>query len=358
MIQINCNIIGITGLVKLELDNSHSYIGVFENSNRIIFKLNDTEAGQDGDFTSNGKVISSNYTVPGMPGAYEGPTLKSTSNVVPLSIIEDVFLTPDGKQYNWRGHIDWMLYKRSLDGVIIEPLLAQRHSAGSRAVATLMQAEFIEHFNPVEYGSVYYDHIHDFANAIKNAGMYWMPVVYADEQIIKSGHNFVYKLAELFHDHYWIVPSLGNEWSKNGFDPGNFTRPNTNNLWSRGSQVGDTAPYYPSWDWKEWHARRDWPKVLFGNDDAWYVKEGINSDGVRLDKRAPCIVTEPIGFWNVNVPNRRSNDPNLARVVGGTSIYFARGANFMSEAGLRCDMWDSITYDCAVQFFNAIGQVD
>jgi len=43
-------------------------------------------------------------------------------------------------------------------------------------------------------------------------------------------------------------------------------------------------------------------------------------------------------------------------VIGGTSIYFARGANFMSEQGLRCEMWDDRTYECAVSFFKAINQ--
>lgn len=186
-----------------------------------------------------------------------------------------------------------------------------------------------------------------------------MPIVYADEQIINMGHNFVYQLAEIFNNHSNILPSLGNEWPKNGFNPGDFSRPNTTNLWSRGSTTSDSAPYFPSWDWKEWHPRRDWPKVLFGNDDAWYVKEGIDASGNVTDTsgRRPCVVTEPIGFWNQNVPNRRSNDPNLARVIGGTSIYFARGANFMSEEGLRCEYWDDVTYTCAVQFFNAINQV-
>jgi hypothetical protein len=195
-------------------------------------------------------------------------------------------------------------------------------------------------------------------NALKVAGFLAMPIVYADEQVINSGMNFVYKLSELFNNKNWVFPSLGNEWPKNGFNPGSFSKPQSTNFWSRGSTVSDTAPFYPSWDWKEWHPRRDTPKVLFGNDDAWYVKEGIDASNNQVDPTGPkpCIVTEPIGFWNQNVPDRRSNDPNLARVVGGTSIYFARGANFMSEEGLRCEPWDDITLACAMQFFAAINQ--
>lgn len=356
MIQINCTIQNIVGAPVLSLRDGGSHIAILESETRAIFTLQDNEHGQIGDFLADGQFVYRDYQVPSEPGAYEGPILILKPLVQELHINQDRFETPDGKNYNWRGHIDWMLYKRSLDGVSIEPLLAQRYSAGSRCVATLMEAWYIERFIPAEYGQRYYDHIPTFAEALRKAGFYWQPVCYADEQEVKSGHDFVYKLAERFRDQYWILPSLGNEWDKNGFFPGDFTRPNTNNLWSRGSEVGDTAPYYPSWDWKEWHPRRDWPKVLFGNDDMWYVKEGINGDGQVLDKRAPAIASEPIGFWSHNVPNRRSNDPNLARVIGGTSIYFGRGANFMSEQGLRCEPWDTITYTCAVEFFAAINQ--
>lgn len=357
MIQINCTTQGITGHSLLNVSNGHVYVGEIESSTRSIFRVDDTDGGLYADFFADGSVIYRNYLIPNTPGAYEGPVLVLQSKVQELHINGDQFLTLDGTNYNWKGHIDWMLYKRSLDGVAIEPLLAQRFAAGSRCVATLMEAHYIERFYPSDYGQRYYDHIGPFAEALKSAGFYWQPVCYADEQVVKSGHDFVYRLAERFANHYWILPSLGNEWSKNGFNPGDFSRPNTNNLWSRGSNVGDEAPWYPSWDWKEWHPRRDWPKVLFGNDDMWYVKEGVNSDGVVLDKRAPTIASEPIGFWTYNVPNRRSNDPNLARVIGGTSIYFGRGANFMSEQGLRCEPWDTITYNCAVEFFAGINQV-
>lgn len=356
MIQINCTIQNIIGHPVLSLENGHAYIGELESETRAIFKLDDNDNDLKGDFLADGQFVYKNYRTPSSPGSYEGPLLVLKPLVSELHIDQDRFETPDGNNYNWRGHIDWMLYKRSLDGVSIEPLLAQRYATGSRCVATLMQAHFIERFYPSEYGQRYYDHIPAFSEALLRLGFYWQPVVYADEQIIKSGHDFVYKLAEIFHNRYYILPSLGNEWSKNGFNPGDFSRPNTNNLWSRGSQVGDTAPYYPSWDWKEWHPRRDWPKVLFGNEDMWYVKEGVNGELTQIDKRAPCIASEPIGFWSHNVPNRRSNDPNLARVIGGTSVYFGRGANFMSEQGLRCEMWDTITYDCAVAFFAGINQ--
>lgn len=279
--------------------------------------------------------------------------------IQPLTIQRDLFVLPNGEYYNWKGHIDFMLYKRSLDGVIIEPILEQRYNAGSRAVVTLMMAAYIENFVPSSYGDRYFAHIKPFAAAINNLGMYWTPIVFADAQILMPDKSqqiaFLNRISREFDGNPGIMPSLCNEYQKNGCDPSIFSKP-SNNLWSRGSNVGDSEPYRPGWDWKEWHPRRDWPKVLFGNDDGWYVKEGMNANGQMLDYPMPCICGEPIGFWDHDVPNRRSSDPNLARVIGGTSIYFMRGGNFMSEAGLHSEPWDNRTYECATAFFQGINQ--
>jgi len=279
-------------------------------------------------------------------------------SIEPLHTQRDTFVTASGKYYNWKGHIDFMLYKRSLDGFVMEPLLDQRKAAGSNSVTTLMMAHYIEDFVPSAYGSRYLDHIKPFAAALKAKDFYWRPIIFADAQVVMPNGDvqktFLSQLADQFNGEWNILPSLANEFQKNGCDPSIFTKPATSNLWSRGSSTGDAEPYRPGWDYKEWHPRRDWPKVLFGNDDAWYVKEGQDSSGNSLDYPKPTIVGEPIGFWDHDVPGRRSSDPNLAAVIGGTSVYFARGADFMSEEGLRCQPWTPRTFECAQRFFNAI----
>lgn len=358
MIQINCNITGTSASVDLILSNGAGVTGVYESPNRIIFKLNDIAGGFLSDFKIDDLVIYPNYVIPQGPGAFEGPSLTVKPLIEPLHISRDQFLLPDGTNYNWQGHIDFMLFKRSLDGVVIEPLLDQRYLAGSKAVVTLQMAWFIEQFIPSNYPN-YFAHIKPFADALAAKGFNWTPIVFADAQVIMQDKSeqirFLNQIAAEFAQCSNVYPSLCNEYQKNGIDPSIFNKP-VGNLWSRGSSVGDAEAFRPGWDWKEWHARRDWPKVLFGNDDMWYVKEGIDSNGQMLDYPMPCISGEPIGFWNQNIPGRRSNDPNLARVVGGTSIYFGRGGNFMSEQGLRCDPWDTITFNCAVEFFKGINQ--
>jgi len=359
MIQINCTIVNITVAPVLNLANGHDYIAELESDTRAIFKVQDIDHQVIGNFEADDQIVFRDYVVPSNPGSYEGPVLELKPFIQELHISRDQFLLPDGTNYNWKGNIDFMLFKRSLDGQDISPLLAQRFNSGSRAIVTLMMAAFIERFYPSDYGARYLEHIHPFAETLKSKGFYWTPIVFADAQIIipdkGSQTIFLGKISEQFAGMHWVLPSLCNEYQKNGCDPSIFNKP-VGNLWSRGSNLSDSEPYRPGWDWKEWHPRRDWPKVIFGNDDAWYVKEGMDAENHMLDYPMPCIIGEPIGFWDRNVPNRRSNDPNLARVIGGTSIYDARGANFMSEQGLRCDMWDPITENCAKVFFNAINQ--
>jgi hypothetical protein len=279
--------------------------------------------------------------------------------IEPLHTQRDTFVTASGNYYNWQGNIDFMAFKRSLDGVDMG-FITQRQQAGSQSLTTLMMAHYIEDFIPSTYGARFFAHIKPFAQFLRSLNLYWRPIVFADAQVVMPDkgqqQTFLAQCAAEFNGEWNVLPSLCNEYQKNGCDPFMFQRPATDNLWSRGSSTSDTEPARPGWDYKEWHSRRDWPKVLFGNDDAWYVKEGIDSNFSVLDRAMPCIIGEPIGFWDHDVPARRSQDPNLAAVVGGTSVYFARGADFMSEGGLRCDRWDPRTEECARRFYAAINQ--
>lgn len=275
----------------------------------------------------------------------------------------DLFLNPDNSIFTWKGHIDFMCFERSLvDGESINEGLKVAYDLGSRIVVTLMMANYIKHFYPNDYGWRYFGHIKPFAKAVNDLGFYWNPIVFADAKIIMPGvgdqQAFLSQIANEFNGEPNVIVSLGNELQKNGIDPSNFNRPATSNLWSRGSNVGDTAPFTPGWDYKEWHPRRDWPKVLWGNDDMWYVKEGITGSGQILDQPKPGICGEPIGFWSQDVFNRRSSDPNLARVIGGTSVYNGNGGNFMSEEGLKFSpvSWSDRTKQCAVAFYEGLNQ--
>lgn len=284
--------------------------------------------------------------------------------IYPLHASRDQFLRPDGSNYNWRGHIHFLDFKKSLDGVSLNELIDPWKALGSESVTTLMMWHYgPEKFYPSDYGPRLFAHIKPFARALKDLQMYWRPIVFADANVImpdvNQQHDFLNKCAVEFNNEWNVLPSLCNEFQKNGIDPGNFSRPVTNNMWSHGSAVGDTNAARPAWDYVEWHGRRDWPKVIFSNEDGWYVKEGLDgSNGHYYDRSVPGIVGEDIGFWDRDIPGRRSSDPNLAMVLGGTSIYYMRGGDFMSEEALSSSSPSPRTAECASRWFKAIAQND
>lgn len=282
-------------------------------------------------------------------------------SIQPLHVVDDLLVKADGSYYNYRGNVDFMAFKRSLDGADMG-FLEQRRQAGSKGITTLFMAKYIEDFNPDNYSDRIFLHIKPFANFLLSLDLYWRPIIFADLQVfgrsLQWQQDFLNRCAAQFNDMWWVLPSLGNEVQKNGIDPGRFVRPATNNLWSRGSALSDTAPYIPGWDYKEWHPRRDFPNVIWSNNDGWYVKEGIDASNVRLDRKMPAICGETIGFWDRDLPNYRSQDPNLAMCIGGNSIYCLRGGDLMTQEGLRCEMWTPRTFECATRFFKAVGQND
>lgn len=284
--------------------------------------------------------------------------------IQPLTAKRDQFLLPDGKNYNYRGHIHFLDFKKSLDGFPLDELINPWKALGSRGVTTLMMWHYgPEKFYPDDYGNRFFAHIKPFARALKDLDMYWRPIVFGDVQVIKptAGEQqiFLARCAAEFNNEWNVLPSLTNEFQKNGINPADFNRPSTNNLWSHGSAISDANAARPAWDYVEWHGRRDWPKVLFANEDGWFVKEGFNAEtGHYYDRSVPGIVGEPIGFWDRDIPGRRSSDPNLAMVMGGTSIYYMRGSDFMAEESLASVNPSPRTAECARRFYQAIEQQD
>ena len=146
---------------------------------------------------------------------------------------------------------------------------------------------------------------------------------------------------------------LVNEWSKNGVDPRDFAKP-SGVISSQGSEVSDTAPPQPGWDYHTWHGRRDWPKVVFSSDDAYWVASGRTEGGQTLGPPMPIVHDEPIGFSEADIPGRRSNNPEVARIVGATCGTFCDGGTFHSDYGIHSVGWSPEVDSLARTFFRAL----
>jgi hypothetical protein len=150
-----------------------------------------------------------------------------------------------------------------------------------------------------------------------------------------------------------VFVSLVNEWKKNGIDPFRFQRPR-DLIVSQGSGLGDEPPPMPGWSYREWHGRRDWPKVLFSNEDAWYVGAGYNARGALVFPAVPVVMNEDIGFAEAPSPNRRSTDPQVARVIALTAVAWGAGATFHCEDGIFSRPLGPIQRQCAAAFFKGL----
>jgi hypothetical protein len=267
------------------------------------------------------------------------------------------FVTADGQPWIWKGATDFLLYKRWLEGEDITPLLRERREAGANLLRVFMQCHNIAHFYPADYDG-YYERISVFSESLASQGFWWEAVAYCDEQNVKSGPSHWTLLTDQLKRCDNAVAELVNEHKQNGVDPSRFAHPGGGLLCSRGSGLSDEPPFRPGWDFYGWHGRRDWPKVTSSTEDMWYIAnckaDGWHSDNPAFQPPRPIVHDEPMGFAANAEPNRRSNDPNLARLLGAAAVTLGAGGTYHSENGIYSRPWDDTEKSCARAFLGAM----
>lgn len=140
-----------------------------------------------------------------------------------------------------------------------------------------------------------------------------------------------------------VFIELGNEVSKNGIDPHNFTKP-AGILASAGSSLSDAKPDV-YWDFFGWHGRRDWPKLSNVEDMLEASEENNDCVGVH---------DEPIGAAEFDQEGRRTTSVLAMRTIAANSARLGSGATLHSEAGLRSELWGPKQLTCAKAFYAAM----
>jgi hypothetical protein len=133
--------------------------------------------------------------------------------------------------------------------------------------------------------------------------------------------------------------SGGNEWSKNGWNPGELS--DVSLIWSRGSDVGDQPPPKPVGKFMEFHPRRDLPAALTDT-----VASPVFLYGQGGFPPIPLIIDEP---------PRMGTGGSAAEYADSFVCYkFARhyatecaGAVFHSRSGQAGLLMDDVTRVCA-----------
>ena len=99
-------------------------------------------------------------------------------------------------------------------------------------------------------------------------------------------------------------------------------------------------------DFIDYHPRRD----ATGDPLPLWLTEVFDSAFNLMNHRnKPVRLAEPIGFAEVAMPNRRSNDPRLAGLMGLVAGFC--GLTFHCDAGMSCDGFGPVQRLCAIEYF-------
>lgn len=183
--------------------------------------------------------------------------------------------------------------------------------------------------------AAYYEGLPHFANLLNSHGIVLLATAYVDNQDVKAGSDHWLRVADGLRGSATLL-SGGNEWRKNGFDPGALTDPGM--PWSRGSNVADDMPWTPTGSFAEFHPRRDLPAALMDTvASAVFIRKTVN---------VPLIIDEP--------PRMGTDGSGAEYADPFTCWKFARhyatecaGAVFHSRAGQQGVVMDPQTRACA-----------
>lgn len=262
------------------------------------------------------------------------------------------------REWIWKGCTDFLLYKRYLEegADAIRPVLLDRRYVGANILRVLLMARNITRFYPQDYGERFFSELVPFSILLEEYEFYWEPVVFADAQYIipRQPDQILhwYAVTDPLKQVVNALPELVNEYPQNGVRPDEFQHPGGGLVCSRGSGLSNEPPYRPGWDFFGWHGRRDWPKVTSSTVNMFYMARGDPwaDEGVSY----PPIVgvhDEPIGFAEHAIPDKRSNDPQLALQLGASCRVLGSGGTLHSDDGILSRPFGGRTQECAQAFF-------
>ena len=276
---------------------------------------------------------------------------KVPTTLAPLThIARHRFVDANGKSVFLTGCTDFLLYRRYLDGEDITPLLAERQALGCNMVRVFGMCHWIPvnefgkpAFKPQDYGERFYTSLKPFVALCASYGLYVYWSTFPDNGIIMPN------LGEKQAHHKRVISELKgtsalyeltNEVDAHDFnyvDASQFERP-TSLLSCAGSQGEGDHPYY--WDFFDFHPRRDYPA---------HIKDCNLADNPNFLKGHDGILGEPDRYgWQGNLNALQAFES--AGSSRGTSL----GIVFHSRRGVRSELFDSETRNCAEAFISAL----
>ena len=183
----------------------------------------------------------------------------------------------------------------------------------------------------------YFPAVDKLCETLNAVGIVPLMTCYVDNQDVKLGYDFWSQLNGTL-DSWVVLYSGGNEYSKNGFDPGQLT--NVSSVWSRGSDIGDAAPYRPYGQFAEFHPRRDLPAAMMDTVASPVFIYGNNQCNV------PLIIDEPPRM-GTDGSGYEYQQPMFIWRFARNYATMCGGAVFHCRSGQRGSLMDPLTKDCA-----------
>lgn len=256
------------------------------------------------------------------------------------------FVDASGARVVLKGTDQFCAFRRYLDGIDLGPLFQESKELGLNLWRVFMMGSVAQNgildLDPTAPGV--YEKVRPFADLLNAHGIIPLATIHVDAQdkspTVSGRLANWQRMAQELRGSSTLL-SGGNEWSKNGFNPGELSDPGM--LWSRGSDVGDAAPFKPYGSFAEFHPRRDYPATMMDT-----VASPIFIAGQGLT--GPLIIDEPPGFDETPGAHGRFTDPQLAWRFARHYATECGAAVFHSDAGMRCQVLGPVTRACAVRW--------
>jgi len=253
-----------------------------------------------------------------------------------------------------RGNTDFLLYKKFLDSVDIEPILLQRMDLGSRFVRTIGMVNSFAKWHPQDYGDNFYWSIKDFSKLLNDYGIYWYFNVFADTQEVMPNEqqqiDHYNRVCDELSKYNNIFLELVNEQGQhsNSVDRSKFNK-HPNIVSSSGSFGSRIPPDPPHWDFIDYHSRRDYPGSVMEVNTADYID---NQGKTRVTLNKPIGTGEPMKFGTIDP--KAIDNIRIAFEMGFSGYGVSPFNVFHSENGVMSDLFDDITFNNAHAFFNGL----
>lgn len=260
-----------------------------------------------------------------------------------LEIRGQDFVTATGERQVFNGVDAFCAFRQFLDGVDLEPWFVESRDLGFTLwrvflMGSKAQNNVLQLSPNVDYHA---GQLRPFADLLNAHGIVLLATVFVDAQdIMPSARDRVthwQRVADVLRGSATLL-SGGNEYHKNGFDPVELSDPGM--LWSRGSDLGDAAPYRPYGSFAEFHPRRDLPAALMDTVASPVFIHGVNN------LTSPLIIDEPPKF-GTNGSGPAYADPFLAYRFARHYATECGGAVFHNYFSQRGQLMDAPTRACA-----------